>query len=76
MADSALAAIEGADAAVLVTEWKEFAELDWAAAAGRMARPLIVDGRNYLDPAVLRAAGFDYEGIGKPEVAAATSTTE
>jgi UDPglucose 6-dehydrogenase len=76
MADSALAAIEGADAAVLVTEWKEFAELDWAAAAGRMARPLIVDGRNYLDPAALRAAGFSYEGIGKPEVAAATSATE
>jgi UDPglucose 6-dehydrogenase len=74
MADSALAAIEGADAAVLVTEWKEFAELDWPAAAGKMARPLIVDGRNYLDPAALRAAGFDYEGIGKPEVPATTAT--
>ena len=46
-------ALEGADAAVLVTEWREFAELDWAAAAERMARPLIVDGRNFLDPEAL-----------------------
>ncbi len=73
MADSALAALEGADAAVLVTEWGEFAELDWAAAANRMARPLIVDGRNYLDPAVLRAAGFEYEGIGKKQEVGAPS---
>ena len=50
MADSALAALDGADAAVLVTEWGEFAELDWSEVAARMARPLIVDGRNFLDP--------------------------
>jgi UDPglucose 6-dehydrogenase len=67
MADSALEALEGADAAVLVTEWREFAELDWAEAAGRMARPLLVDGRNFLDPDTLRAAGFEYEGIGKKQ---------
>ena len=48
--DSALEALTGADAAVLVTEWPEFAELDWAEAASRMARPLLVDGRNFLDP--------------------------
>ena len=65
MADSAMAALEGADAAVLVTEWGEFRELDWAAAAAAMARPLIVDGRNFLDPAALAAAGFEYEGIGR-----------
>ena len=65
MATSALEALEGADAAVLVTEWREFAELDWTAAAGRMARPLIVDGRNFLDPEKLIAAGFEYEGIGR-----------
>ena len=63
--DSALAALDGADAAVLVTEWPEFAELDWAAAAGRMARPLLVDGRNFLDASLLRNAGFEYEGIGR-----------
>ena len=65
MAASAEAALEGADAAVLVTEWGEFAALDWARAAERMARPLLVDGRNFLDPEAMRAAGFEYEGIGR-----------
>jgi UDPglucose 6-dehydrogenase len=65
MAGSATEALEGADAAVLVTEWKEFAELDWAAAAERMNRALVVDGRNFLDPEALSAAGFEYEGIGR-----------
>jgi UDPglucose 6-dehydrogenase len=65
MAPSAMEALEGADAAVLVTEWREFAELDWGAAAERMARPLVVDGRNYLDPEKLVGAGFEYEGIGR-----------
>jgi UDPglucose 6-dehydrogenase len=59
-------ALDGADAVILVTEWAEFAELDWPALAGRMATPLIVDGRNFLDPVTLRAAGFAYEGIGRP----------
>jgi UDPglucose 6-dehydrogenase len=66
MRDSALEALEGADAAVLVTEWPEFAELDWEEAAGRMAQPLLVDGRNFLDARALIAAGFEYEGIGIP----------
>jgi UDPglucose 6-dehydrogenase len=59
-----LEALGGADAAVLVTEWPEFARLDLKAAAGAMARPLLVDGRNFIDPAAASAAGFDYEGIG------------
>ncbi|MEK6278281.1 MAG: UDP-glucose/GDP-mannose dehydrogenase family protein [Actinomycetota bacterium] len=62
---SALDALDGAYAAVLVTEWPEFAELDWAQAAKRMANPLLIDGRNFLDPAALRKAGFAYEGIGR-----------
>jgi UDPglucose 6-dehydrogenase len=65
MAGSALEALDGADAAILVTEWPEFAELDWAEAARRMANPLLIDGRNFLDPERLRAAGFTYEGIGR-----------
>jgi UDPglucose 6-dehydrogenase len=65
MANSAMEALEGADAAVLVTEWREFADLDWAAAAARMTRPLVVDGRNFLDPEALASAGFEYEGIGR-----------
>ncbi len=64
-ADSALAALEGADACVVVTEWPEFAELDWSAAAERMAGRLVVDGRNFIDPGRPRAAGFAYEGIGR-----------
>jgi UDPglucose 6-dehydrogenase len=64
-AGSALEALDGADAAVLVTEWPQFAELDWAAAAQRMARPLLIDGRNFLDSSLLEAAGFEYEGIGR-----------
>ncbi len=67
MCDSAAEAMGGADAAVLVTEWPEFAELDWADLAGRIAAPVLIDGRNFLDPDALRQAGFIYEGIGRPE---------
>ncbi len=66
ISDTALGALEGADAAVLVTEWPEFAEIDWVRAAASMATRLIVDGRNFLDPDAVRAAGFIYEGIGRP----------
>ena len=63
---SAAEALEGADAAVLVTEWPEFRELDWRGEVKRrMARAVIVDGRNYLDREALREAGFAYEGIGR-----------
>jgi UDPglucose 6-dehydrogenase len=62
---SALDALDGADGAVLVTEWPEFRELDWAEARRRMAMPLVVDGRNYLDEKLLKDAGFTYEGIGR-----------
>ncbi len=65
MAASAEAALEGADAAVLVTEWPEFGGLDWAAVAPSMRTAIIVDGRNYLDPSAVREAGFTYEGIGR-----------
>ncbi len=58
-------ALDGADAAVLVTEWPVFAELDWGSVAKTMATPILIDGRNFLDPAALRAAGFTYEGIGR-----------
>ncbi len=64
-AESPLAAVEQADAVVLVTEWREFLELDWGAVAQRMSGKLVVDGRNALDPAAIRAAGLVYEGIGR-----------
>jgi UDPglucose 6-dehydrogenase len=59
-------ALTGADAAVVVTEWPEFAELDWAGEVkGAMASAVLVDGRNFLDRETLREAGFKYEGIGR-----------
>jgi UDPglucose 6-dehydrogenase len=69
---SALEALDGADGAVLVTEWPEFREVDWAGEAlGRMAHPLVVDGRNFLDGEALAEAGFSYEGVGRPRAALA-----
>jgi UDPglucose 6-dehydrogenase len=63
---SAMEALTGADAAVVVTEWPEFAELDWAGEVkGAMASAVLVDGRNFLDRDALREAGFQYEGIGR-----------
>ncbi len=76
MADSALDALDGADAAVLVTEWAEFSGLDWAAVAKRMKTPLLIDGRNYLDEAALTEAGITYEGIGRPSIADRSAVAE
>jgi UDPglucose 6-dehydrogenase len=64
--DTVLEAVRGADAAVIVTEWNELRDLASAEIRDAMARPLIIDGRNLLDPAVTRRAGFAYEGIGRP----------
>jgi UDPglucose 6-dehydrogenase len=64
-ADSALGALDGADACILVTEWPEFAELDWVAVKQRMAGDLLVDGRNFADREAAIDAGFTYEGIGR-----------
>jgi UDPglucose 6-dehydrogenase len=64
-ADDALDAVDGADACVIVTEWPEFAELDWQVVAQRMSGRLVIDGRNFADPDTVRAAGFIYEGIGR-----------
>jgi UDPglucose 6-dehydrogenase len=66
IAASALEALDGADGAVIVTEWPEIRELDWAAVAEKMRGNVIVDGRNVLDPERLRSLGFVYEGIGRP----------
>jgi len=64
--ETAEEALDGADGAVLVTEWPEFRELDWAGEVkDRMARPLVVDGRNFLDAGLLQDAGYAYEGIGR-----------
>jgi UDPglucose 6-dehydrogenase len=59
-------AVRGADAAVIVTEWDELKGLATTETRAAMANPLIVDGRNLLDPEETRRAGFAYEGIGRP----------
>jgi len=64
-ADTALEAVAGADAIVLVTEWQEFRELDYQAVADAMDGTLVIDGRNALDPAGVAGAGLVYEGIGR-----------
>jgi UDPglucose 6-dehydrogenase len=63
--DSVLDAVTGADAAVIVTEWDELRPLASDDVREAMRRPVIVDGRNLLDPEQARAAGFVYEGIGR-----------
>ncbi len=65
--DEPLEAVTGADAVVLVTEWPEFIRLDWAVIASAMKHPLLIDGRNCIDPVVAAAAGMEYEGIGGGE---------
>jgi len=56
---------DGADALVVVTEWNEFRQLDLGRVKASMRRPVIVDGRNIYDPAVMRGLGFTYRGIGR-----------
>jgi UDPglucose 6-dehydrogenase len=62
---SILEAVQDADAAVIVTEWPELKELASPEVLAAMKTPLIVDGRNLLDPDKARQAGFTYEGIGR-----------
>ena len=58
-------ALDGADALVIVTEWKEFRSPDFELIKERLKQPLIVDGRNLYDPALVRGMGFDYLAIGR-----------
>ncbi|WP_027994477.1 UDP-glucose dehydrogenase family protein [Simplicispira psychrophila] len=58
-------ALEGADALIIVTEWKEFRSPDFDLIKARLKQPLIVDGRNLYDPVFVRSQGFDYLAIGR-----------
>jgi UDPglucose 6-dehydrogenase len=60
---------EGAQALLLVTEWDEFRRLDWNRLCRLMDVPILLDGRNFLDPEAIRAAGFDYLGVGRGTLA-------
>jgi len=55
-----------ADALLLLTEWPEFRQLDWTRIYELMSRPLILDGRNLLDPATMMDIGFEYHSFGRP----------
>jgi UDPglucose 6-dehydrogenase len=59
-------AADGAEAIMIITEWECFRDLDWVRVRSLMRRPLILDGRNLLDPALMRNIGFEYHGIGVP----------
>ncbi|MES1248136.1 MAG: UDP-glucose/GDP-mannose dehydrogenase family protein [Actinomycetota bacterium] len=69
IADSVLDAVRDADAAVIVTEWPELKDVANAEVRDAMAQPVIIDGRNLLDPVAAMAEGFRYEGIGRPRYA-------
>ena len=56
---------DGCDALVVVTEWKEFENLNYAKMATFMNTPVLIDGRNFIDQAMVEAAGFRYVGIGR-----------
>lgn len=60
-------AARDADALLLVTEWPEFRQLDWERIAHLMARPLVLDARNLLDPRIMKQLGFEYHSFGRPE---------
>jgi UDPglucose 6-dehydrogenase len=71
LCDTVLDAVRDADAAVVVTEWPELASLPSQEVRDAMRQPVIVDGRNLLDPDAAHAAGFVYEGIGRQRHASA-----
>jgi UDPglucose 6-dehydrogenase len=64
-ADTPIEAAEGADALIIVTEWKAFRSPDFERLRSSMKQPVIFDGRNMLEPAMAREAGFEYLPIGR-----------
>ena len=65
-ASSPLSALDGADALLVITEWKEFRSPDFVEIKARLRQALVFDGRNLFDPALVREAGLEYSGIGRP----------
>jgi UDPglucose 6-dehydrogenase len=66
LASSPLEAVEGAEALLMATEWKEFARQDFTAVKAAMHTPLVFDGRNHFNPKTMREMGFVYYGVGRP----------
>jgi UDPglucose 6-dehydrogenase len=65
-ARSASEALDGADALVIITEWKEFRSPDFDAIRSRLRQPLVFDGRNLFEPSLMRDFGIEYHCIGRP----------
>src|SRR6185312_15694578 len=65
-ADSAMQAAQGADALVIMTEWKAFRSPDFEALKRALKEPVVFDGRNLYEPAVVRSHGIEYHAIGRP----------
>jgi len=63
-------AARGADALLVLTEWEQFRSLDWKRIRDEMARPLVIDARNMLQPATMRELGFEYMSFGRPDTLA------
>jgi UDPglucose 6-dehydrogenase len=66
LAPSTTAALDGADALIIVTEWKEFRSPDFDDMKRRLKAPIVFDGRNLYDPVLMREAGFEYFSVGRP----------
>jgi len=64
-AKTPMEALQGADALVIVTEWKEFRSPDFEAIKAQLKNPLIFDGRNLYDPKFVRGLGIEYLAIGR-----------
>ncbi|MCY4743538.1 UDP-glucose/GDP-mannose dehydrogenase family protein [Pelomonas sp. UHG3] len=65
LVERADAALQGADALLVVTEWKEFRTPDFDAIKAALKQPVVLDGRNLYDPALMKTLGFEYRGIGR-----------
>jgi UDPglucose 6-dehydrogenase len=70
LVDSAMAAMEGADALLIATEWREFRTPDFEALKAALKQPLVLDGRNLYEPELMKAMGIDYVGVGRGTVRA------
>ena len=65
-AQSPVDALDGADALIIATEWKEFRSPDFAAIKTRLKQPVVIDGRNLYEPEMMRDLGIEYLSIGRP----------
>jgi len=66
--ESPAQALQGADALVIITEWKEFKSPDFDTIKTALKQPVIIDGRNLYEPELMRALGIEYHGIGRSAV--------